>query len=256
MVRVQPNASPGLEASDQHPEASILAPTEFCRGAALNLCVKCGIMMIYARSKQQHAYESKGLGRHGQTEVAGMSYEEEQKNLEKLWNELLSDESDYEIDESESAESSSSQKTQTEKFQIPADNRDSVDQIINQVIMDNNGSSNEENEFEIYWGPVTGQYKKEFQFSEANPGITPELYRLIRENPLRFFQSDGGYLYDVKVYCGQERKDNEELTVPTTVVLDLVKNLLNKSRTACVDNYYTSVELVHELINRETYIRY
>ncbi|KAF2886790.1 hypothetical protein ILUMI_19383 [Ignelater luminosus] len=44
----------------QHPEASILAPTEFCRGAALNLCVKCEIMMIYARSKQQHAYESKG----------------------------------------------------------------------------------------------------------------------------------------------------------------------------------------------------
>ncbi|KAF2903701.1 hypothetical protein ILUMI_02473 [Ignelater luminosus] len=38
------------------------------KGAALNLCVKCGIMMIYARSKQQHAYESKGLGRHKQTE--------------------------------------------------------------------------------------------------------------------------------------------------------------------------------------------
>ncbi|KAF2902806.1 hypothetical protein ILUMI_03381, partial [Ignelater luminosus] len=56
----------------------------------------------------------------------------------------------------------------------------------------------------------------------------------------------GGYLYDVKVYCGQERNDNEELTDPTIVVLDLVRNLLNKGRTVGVDNYYTSVELAQE----------
>lgn len=65
---------------------------------------------------------------------------------------------------------------------------------------------------------------------------------------------DGGYLYDLKVYCGQERAENAELTVSTKVVLYLTKNLLGKGRTVIIDNYYTSVELAHQLIDNKTYI--
>ncbi|KAJ8956428.1 hypothetical protein NQ314_006729 [Rhamnusium bicolor] len=64
----------------------------------------------------------------------------------------------------------------------------------------------------------------------------------------------GGYLYDLKVYCGQEKNDSENQTVPTKVVTDLTKDLLGKGRTICVDNYYTSVELAQELMKNKTYI--
>lgn len=65
----------------------------------------------------------------------------------------------------------------------------------------------------------------------------------------------GGYLYDLKVYCGQERDDQENAaTVPTKVVMNLTKNLLGKGRTLCTDNYYTSVELAHKLLDEKTYL--
>ncbi|KAJ8934614.1 hypothetical protein NQ314_013258 [Rhamnusium bicolor] len=65
---------------------------------------------------------------------------------------------------------------------------------------------------------------------------------------------EGGYLYDFKVYCGQDRDPAEEHTVPSQVVLNLTKNLLNSGRTIVVDNYYTSVELAHKLLETNTYI--
>ncbi|KAJ8942581.1 hypothetical protein NQ314_010037 [Rhamnusium bicolor] len=64
---------------------------------------------------------------------------------------------------------------------------------------------------------------------------------------------EGGYL-DFKVYCSQERDPAEEHTVPSQVVLNLTKNLLNSGRTIVVDNYYTSVELAHKLLETNTYI--
>ncbi|KAJ8964004.1 hypothetical protein NQ314_005216 [Rhamnusium bicolor] len=61
-------------------------------------------------------------------------------------------------------------------------------------------------------------------------------------------------LVPFKVYCGQERDPAEEHTVPSQVVLNLTKNLLNSGRTIVVDNYYTSVELAHKLLETNTYI--
>jgi hypothetical protein len=46
----------------------------------------------------------------------------------------------------------------------------------------------------------------------------------------------GGYLYDLKVYCGQENDKERSETVPTKVVMNLVQQLLGKGRTLCTDN--------------------
>jgi hypothetical protein len=64
----------------------------------------------------------------------------------------------------------------------------------------------------------------------------------------------GGYLYDLKVYCGQENDKERSETVPTKVVMNLVQQLLGKGRTLCTDNYYTSVELAHKLLDEKTYL--
>lgn len=62
----------------------------------------------------------------------------------------------------------------------------------------------------------------------------------------------GGYTYDFKVYCGKEKK--EEDSVPSKVVMNLMDNLLDKGRTLCTDNYYTSVSLAHGLLQRQTHL--
>lgn len=62
-----------------------------------------------------------------------------------------------------------------------------------------------------------------------------------------------GYTYNLSVYCGQEHK-NENLTVPTSVVLKLIEPLLDKGRVLYVDNYYTSVELAKVLLHRKTHL--
>jgi hypothetical protein len=64
----------------------------------------------------------------------------------------------------------------------------------------------------------------------------------------------GGYLYDLKVYCGQENDKERSETVPTKVVMNLVQQLLGKGRTLCTDHYYTSVELAHKLLDEKTYL--
>ncbi|KAJ8946600.1 hypothetical protein NQ314_008855 [Rhamnusium bicolor] len=63
---------------------------------------------------------------------------------------------------------------------------------------------------------------------------------------------EGGYLFDLKVYCGQEKDANENQFVPTKIVLDLTQALVGNGRTICVD-YYTSVELAHKLLEVDTY---
>jgi hypothetical protein len=64
----------------------------------------------------------------------------------------------------------------------------------------------------------------------------------------------GGYLYDLKVYCGQENDKGRSETVPTKVVMNLVQQITGKERTLCTDNYYTSVELAHKLLDEKTYL--
>jgi hypothetical protein len=64
----------------------------------------------------------------------------------------------------------------------------------------------------------------------------------------------GGYLYDLKVYCGQENDKERSETVPTKVVMNLVQQLLGKGRTLCTDNYYTSMGLAHKLLDEKTYL--
>ncbi|KAJ8966819.1 hypothetical protein NQ314_003281 [Rhamnusium bicolor] len=54
--------------------------------------------------------------------------------------------------------------------------------------------------------------------------------------------------------CGQENDEERSETVPTKVVMNLVQQLLRKGRTLCTDNYYTSVELAHKLLDKKTYL--
>lgn len=93
--------------------------------------------------------------------------------------------------------------------------------------------------------PFKGRLKFKQYISNKRHKFGIKLFKLCLE---------GGYLYDFKVYCGQEKNDSENQTVPTKVVTDLTKDLLGKGRTICVDNYYTSVELAQKLMKNKTYI--
>jgi hypothetical protein len=72
---------------------------------------------------------------------------------------------------------------------------------------------------------------------------------------IKFFKLciEDGYTYDFKIYCGKE-KVNSKYSVPTSVVMGLCENLLDHGRTIYVDNYYTSVELAHKLLDRQTHL--
>nr|CAI5858915.1 unnamed protein product [Callosobruchus analis] len=63
---------------------------------------------------------------------------------------------------------------------------------------------------------------------------------------------EGGYTYDVKIYCGREKVVG--ISVPTNVVMNLCEPLLNYGRCIYVDNYYTSVELAHRLLEKKTHL--
>lgn len=64
---------------------------------------------------------------------------------------------------------------------------------------------------------------------------------------------EDGYTYDFKIYCGAE-KTNTTNSVPTSIVMGLCENLLDCGRTIYVDNYYTSIELAHKLLDRQTHL--
>lgn len=63
---------------------------------------------------------------------------------------------------------------------------------------------------------------------------------------------EGGYTYDVRVYCGSE--NDPEISVPTKVVMTMMSDLLNTGRTVYTDNYYTSVTLAHQLLEQQTHL--
>lgn len=63
----------------------------------------------------------------------------------------------------------------------------------------------------------------------------------------------GGYTYNFKIYSGKERSSNEQ-PVAIRVVLQLMEPLLDSGRLLCTDNFYTSVTLAHELLERKTHL--
>ena len=93
--------------------------------------------------------------------------------------------------------------------------------------------------------PFKGKLKFKQYISNKRHKFGIKLFKLCLED---------GYLYDLKVYCGQESSIDKTETVPTKVVINLTTDLLGKGRTLCVDNYYTSVELAHKLLNEKTYL--
>lgn len=62
----------------------------------------------------------------------------------------------------------------------------------------------------------------------------------------------GGYTYRAKVYAGKEERAGR--SVASSVVLELMEKLLNTHRTLYTDNFYTSVELAHNLLDRRTHL--
>lgn len=93
--------------------------------------------------------------------------------------------------------------------------------------------------------PFKGKLKFKQYISNKRHKFGIKLFKLCLKN---------GYLFDLSIYCGQEKEPNQEQTVPSSVVLKLTQNLLDAGRTIVVDNYYTSIELASALLERNTYI--
>lgn len=64
----------------------------------------------------------------------------------------------------------------------------------------------------------------------------------------------GGYTYNLKVYCGKDKTGNKNISGATNTVLELSDKLLDKGRTIYTDNFYSSVSLAHELQKRKTHL--
>lgn len=62
----------------------------------------------------------------------------------------------------------------------------------------------------------------------------------------------GGYTYHVKIYCGMDKTDG--IPVANKVVLELMDGLLNEGRTLFTDNWYTSVGLAQQLLEKKTHL--
>lgn len=63
-----------------------------------------------------------------------------------------------------------------------------------------------------------------------------------------------GYTYDLKIYCGKEKVEGSSACVPTNIVINLCEPLLNCGRCIYTDNYYTSMELAHKLLEKKTHL--
>lgn len=64
---------------------------------------------------------------------------------------------------------------------------------------------------------------------------------------------DQGYTYNIKIYAGKEETPTET-PVGTRVVSELMEPLLQSGRILCTDNFYTSVGLAHELLEKKTHL--
>jgi hypothetical protein len=61
-----------------------------------------------------------------------------------------------------------------------------------------------------------------------------------------------GYTWNFQIYAGKER--DRGASVPTNVVMNLSKDLLNAGRTVITNNYYTSLDLASRLLDKQTHL--
>lgn len=84
-------------------------------------------------------------------------------------------------------------------------------------------------------------------FKQYNPQKTHKygikMFKLCCEN---------GYTWNMSVYAGKGKSQNTSLAVSTKIVLDLSKELLGSGRTCITDNWYTSLQLAHILLDKQT----
>ncbi|KAJ3642669.1 hypothetical protein Zmor_025430 [Zophobas morio] len=141
-----------------------------------------------------------------------MNYEKEQEELNRLWQECLSDEDDNEPFEDsgdefvpESSDDSSndepiSKKLKFVKEPIPSTSRDTPDSVldtINDVIErcmeegsdEDNANEHCDNTNELTWEDVSGRNLKLFPFTEINVGVKEEIYaEYYDKGPYEFFK--------------------------------------------------------------------
>ena len=82
-----------------------------------------------------------------------------------------------------------------------------------------------------------------------------------RDKPVKFgfklwvvADSVNGYTYDFFVYCGKAGTLVSEHGLAYDVVFQLVSSLLDQGYELYFDNYYTSMKLVNDLLDRRTYV--
>lgn len=63
-----------------------------------------------------------------------------------------------------------------------------------------------------------------------------------------------GLIHGVMVYCGQRYDVSNNLSHTEFVVHNLMKGLLNKGRSLFMDNFYNSVLLTKQLLEKKTYV--
>jgi hypothetical protein len=63
-----------------------------------------------------------------------------------------------------------------------------------------------------------------------------------------------GYTYKVIIYEGKTTSREQSMNLATSIVLQLSDSCLDSGRTLCTDNFYTSVDLAEQLLQRNTHI--
>lgn len=61
-----------------------------------------------------------------------------------------------------------------------------------------------------------------------------------------------GFTVDFRIYAGKEAVQG--LDVSTKIVMELTREYLNFGRTIYTDNWYTSVNLAHKLLEQSTHL--
>lgn len=62
-----------------------------------------------------------------------------------------------------------------------------------------------------------------------------------------------GYTYNCIVYCGKPAVSTRNIGHAHKIVLELIDGLMDEGRVVCGDNFYTSLPLVQELLQRKTF---
>lgn len=63
-----------------------------------------------------------------------------------------------------------------------------------------------------------------------------------------------GFTWNLSVYIGKDKSNDSNLSASESVVIKLVKDLLDEGRTLYTDNFYTSVPLARTLLSRNTHV--